>query len=91
LLQQSDQLSDGAFAFGEFRLDPAQQQLLHGEAPAPPGRRPFMLLLALVEAAGERLDKETLFSRVWPDRTIENSPCSKAPARRRPRGRRQNA
>jgi predicted ATPase/DNA-binding winged helix-turn-helix (wHTH) protein len=73
VLQQPNQFFDGEIAFGEFRLYPARQLLLHADGPAPLGGRAFMLLLTLVERAGELVGKETLISRVWPDVCIEEA------------------
>jgi DNA-binding winged helix-turn-helix (wHTH) protein len=73
LLERSHQFFDREIAFGEFRLYPARQQLLHADDAVPLGDRAFMILLALVEQAGEPIAKETLISRVWPGVTVDNS------------------
>jgi predicted ATPase/DNA-binding winged helix-turn-helix (wHTH) protein len=64
---------DGEISFGEFRLYPARRLLLHAGAPVPLGGRAFMLLLALVEQAGELVGKEALIARVWPGTSIEEN------------------
>ena len=73
MLQRPHQFFDGEISFGEFRLYPARQQLLHANGPVPLGGRAFMLLLALVEQAGELVGKEALIARVWPGLSIEES------------------
>jgi predicted ATPase/DNA-binding winged helix-turn-helix (wHTH) protein len=73
LLHRLHQVFDGEISFGEFRLYPARQQLLHAGAPVPLGDRAFLILLALVERAGELVEKETLISRVWPGVCVESS------------------
>ena len=59
------------FAFGPFRLFPAQQLLLEGEAPVRLGGRARDLLLALVEQAGQVITKEALSGRLWPNIVVE--------------------
>ena len=61
------------FSFGPFRLSPRRQLLLKGETPVPLGSRAFEILLALVERAGEMVDKNSLMTRAWPDVTVEES------------------
>jgi predicted ATPase/DNA-binding winged helix-turn-helix (wHTH) protein len=59
------------FAFGPFRLFPAQQLLLEGEAPVRLGSRARDLLIALLEQAGQVITKEALSARVWPNTIVE--------------------
>ena len=61
------------FSFGPFRLSPRRQLLLKGDTPVPLGSRAFEILLALVERAGEVVDKNSLMTRVWPDVTVEEA------------------
>jgi predicted ATPase/DNA-binding winged helix-turn-helix (wHTH) protein len=61
------------FTFVPFRLFPRQQLLLQGENPVPLGSRAFEILVALVEHAGEVVDKDELNARVWPGLTVEES------------------
>ncbi|WP_082646136.1 ATP-binding protein [Bradyrhizobium valentinum] len=61
------------FTFGPFRLVPRQQLLLRGDNPVPLGSRAFEILVALVEHAGEVVDKDDLIARVWPGLTVEDS------------------
>jgi DNA-binding response OmpR family regulator len=51
------------FSFGPFRLSPRRQLLLKGDTPVPLGSRAFEILLALVERAGEVVDKNSLMTR----------------------------
>jgi predicted ATPase/DNA-binding winged helix-turn-helix (wHTH) protein len=59
------------FAFGPFRLFPAQQLLLEGESPVRLGSRARDLLIALIEQAGQVITKEALNARVWPNIVVE--------------------
>jgi len=59
------------FAFGPFRLIPAQQLLLEGESPVRLGGRARDLLVALVERAGQVITKEALSARLWPNIIVE--------------------
>ena len=61
------------FSFGRFRLSPRQQLLLQGDNPVPLGSRAFEILVALVERAGEVVDKDELIARVWSGLTVEES------------------
>jgi predicted ATPase/DNA-binding winged helix-turn-helix (wHTH) protein len=61
------------FSFGPFRLSPRQQLLLRGENPVPLGSRAFEILVALVEHAGEVVDKDKLMTRVWSGLTVQES------------------
>ena len=61
------------FSFGPFRLSPRRQLLLKGDTPVPLGSRAFEILLALVERAGEVVDKNSLMTRAWPDLTVEEA------------------
>ena len=58
-------------AFGPFRLFPAQQLLLEGEAPVRLGGRARDLLIALLEQAGQVITKEALSARLWPNIVVE--------------------
>jgi predicted ATPase/DNA-binding winged helix-turn-helix (wHTH) protein/class 3 adenylate cyclase len=59
------------FAFGPFRLLPAQQLLLESESPVRLGSRARDLLIALVEQAGQVITKEALSARLWPNIVVE--------------------
>jgi len=53
--------------FGSFRLFPAQNLLLEGDTPVRIGGRAFDILTALVERAGELVEKEELLKCAWPN------------------------
>jgi len=59
------------FAFGPFRLFPAQQLLVEGESPVRLGGRARDLLIALLEQAGQVITKEALSTRLWPNIVVE--------------------
>jgi predicted ATPase/DNA-binding winged helix-turn-helix (wHTH) protein len=59
--------------FGTFRLLPARQLLLEGEAPVRLGSRALEILSALVERPGELVSKDELTARVWPNAVVEES------------------
>jgi DNA-binding winged helix-turn-helix (wHTH) protein len=59
------------FAFGPFRLFPAQQLLLEGESPVRLGGRARNLLFVLLEQAGQVITKEALSARLWPNIVVE--------------------
>jgi predicted ATPase/DNA-binding winged helix-turn-helix (wHTH) protein len=61
------------FAFGPYRLLPARQLLLQGEAPVRLGSRARELLHALVERAGEVVSKDALTARLWPNINVEEA------------------
>src|SRR5882672_956537 len=59
------------FAFGPFRLEPAERRLLRGGEPIALTPKAFDTLLALVERAGRAVTKDELFQQVWPDAAVE--------------------
>jgi DNA-binding winged helix-turn-helix (wHTH) protein/tetratricopeptide (TPR) repeat protein len=59
------------YAFGPFRLDGRQRLLFRNGEVIPLAPKAFDTLLALVESAGEVLEKEDLLKRVWPDTFVE--------------------
>ena len=59
------------FAFGPFRLNPAERLLLEGDKPVRLGGRALEILITLVERAGETVLKDQLIARVWPDTVVE--------------------
>ncbi|MGA2792354.1 MAG: winged helix-turn-helix domain-containing protein [Roseiarcus sp.] len=61
------------YAFEEFQLWPTSRVLARNDAPVPLGARALDILVALVERAGQVVDKAELFARVWPNRFIEES------------------
>lgn len=62
-----------SYAFGPFRLDPAQRLLLRDGQPVPLTPKAFDILLALVENRGRVLEKDELMRLVWPDTVVEES------------------
>src|SRR5260370_12994511 len=57
--------------FGPFRLLPQQRLLLRADTPLRLGSRAREILLALVERAGEIVNKTDLVARVWPNTIVE--------------------
>jgi predicted ATPase/DNA-binding winged helix-turn-helix (wHTH) protein len=62
-----------AISFGPFRLLAAQRLLLEGDKPVRLGSRAFDILAALVERAGEVVDKRELITRAWPKTLVEEA------------------
>ncbi|HZB90048.1 MAG TPA: winged helix-turn-helix domain-containing protein, partial [Stellaceae bacterium] len=60
-------------AFGRFRVVPHRRELLAGDRPLKLGGRAFDVLMALIEARGEVVDKDALMARVWPGRVVEEN------------------
>src|ERR1700730_18400594 len=60
-------------AFGPFRLLSTQRTLMEGNRPIRIGSRALDILFALVERAGELVDKDELIARVWPNVVVEES------------------
>jgi TolB-like protein len=58
-------------AFGPFVLDRPRQVLTRNGEPVPIGHRGYVLLEALLDAAGEPVDKATLMERAWPGTIVE--------------------
>jgi DNA-binding winged helix-turn-helix (wHTH) protein len=64
-------VDDAVFAFGPFRLSPAERLLLKDGRPLQVGSRALEILVALVERAGETVLKDQLIARVWPDTVVD--------------------
>jgi predicted ATPase/DNA-binding winged helix-turn-helix (wHTH) protein len=62
-----------AFAFGPFRLLPAERRLEREGIPARLGGRALDLLIVLVERAGEIVPNRALLAKVWGDVNVEQS------------------
>jgi predicted ATPase/DNA-binding winged helix-turn-helix (wHTH) protein len=58
--------SELIYFFGRYRLLPKRWLLLAEDKPVELGSRAFQMLLALVEARGELVTRDTLLKRVWP-------------------------
>ncbi|MGH9838290.1 MAG: TPR end-of-group domain-containing protein [Blastocatellia bacterium] len=61
------------YDFGPFRLDVVMRRLHNGTEIVPLTHKAFDLLLALVQNAGQIIEKEVLIERVWPDTVVEES------------------
>src|SRR6516164_9517771 len=59
-------MDEEVFAFGSFRLIPAQRMLSEEGRPLRLGGRALEILVALTERAGETISKEELIARAWP-------------------------
>src|SRR5215469_1584233 len=64
---------DPPAGFGPFRLDRPGRQLLRDGQPVPLGRRAFDTLVALVDADGATLTKDTLLATIWPGLIVEEN------------------
>src|SRR3984893_15266167 len=60
------------FAFGSFRLIPAQRVLLEDGKPLRLGSRALDILVTLVESTGETISKEQLIAHTWPDTVVDD-------------------
>src|ERR1700738_4762890 len=60
-------------AFGRFPGLPERREVLADGWPIKLGGRAFDMLMALIEARGAVVSKETLMARVWPGRIIEEN------------------
>lgn len=60
-------------AFGPFRLAIAERRLEHHGNPVQIGSRALDILMALVQSAGEVVEKRALLARVWPGIVVEES------------------
>src|SRR5262245_27712092 len=61
------------YEFGPFRIDTVKRLLLRDGEPVALKSKCFEMLLALVEARGQVLEKDELMRRVWPDTIVEES------------------
>jgi predicted ATPase/DNA-binding winged helix-turn-helix (wHTH) protein len=66
-------MDERAISFGPFRLHTEQRLLLEDDRPVRLGSRAFDVLAALVDQAGEVVDKEQLIARAWPRTFVEDS------------------
>jgi len=60
-------------AFGNFRLLPHRRELLPNGEPIRLGGRAYDVLLALIEAYGGVVSKDSLITRVWAGRIVEEN------------------
>ena len=66
-------MDEEVFAFGSFRLTPAQRMLSEDGKPLRVGSRALDILVGLVERAGQTVSKEELIARAWPDTVVEEA------------------
>jgi DNA-binding winged helix-turn-helix (wHTH) protein len=62
-----------AIDFRRFRVLPHRRELLAEGRPVELDGRAFDVLIALIEASGAVVDKNTLMDRVWPDLIVEDN------------------
>jgi predicted ATPase/DNA-binding winged helix-turn-helix (wHTH) protein len=62
-----------AIDFRRFRVLPHRRELLAEGRRVELGGRAFDVLMALIEASGAVVDKNTLMNLVWPDRIVEDN------------------
>jgi predicted ATPase/DNA-binding winged helix-turn-helix (wHTH) protein len=62
-----------AIEFGRFSVLPRRREVLAEGRPLELHGRAFDVLMALIEASGAVVDKNTLMNRVWPDRIVEEN------------------
>ncbi len=55
------------YRFGPFMLDAGRRMLLSGSVAKPLPEKLFSVLLLLLEANGNVVEKETFFTKVWPE------------------------
>ena len=65
------------YAFGKFRLDPAENLLLKGDVPIALKPKEFSALVCLVENHGTLVERSTLMDRLWGDSFVEEGAISK--------------
>jgi DNA-binding winged helix-turn-helix (wHTH) protein len=70
-LEDDFPVDEETFAFGSFRLIPAQRMLLEDGKPLRLGSRALDILVMLVESAGETIRKDQLIVRTWPDTVVD--------------------
>src|ERR1700737_4725633 len=70
-LEDRSPMDEETFAFGSFRLIPAQRILLDDGKPLRLGSRALDILFTLVESPGETIRKDQLIARTWPDTVID--------------------
>src|SRR3984893_17722631 len=64
-------MDEEIFAFGSFRLIPAQRMLFEDGKPLRLGSRALDILVRLVESAGETIGKDQLIAHTWPDTVVD--------------------
>jgi len=64
------------YAFGPFRVDTRERQLLREGSAVPLTPKAFEMLLVLVENGGHVMEKDELLKKVWPDTIVEEANLS---------------
>jgi len=64
------------YTFGSFRFDPTRGLLTHGAAVTPLPDRLAQLLVLLIHANGDVIDKETIATQIWPDTVVSDGNLS---------------
>src|SRR5258708_17943005 len=70
-LEDDSPMDEETFAFGSFRLIPAERMLLEDGKALRLGSRALDILVTLVESAGETIRKDQLIARTWPDTVVD--------------------
>ena len=73
VLWDSARVDQAVFAFGPFRLNPAERLLIQDGKPLRLGSRALEILVTLVERSGETIRTDELIGRVWPDTVVEEN------------------
>src|ERR1700759_2664991 len=71
LIQQIGSPSAVRLRFGPFELNAAERSLKKANQVIPLGGRAYDILIALLENAGEVVEKAELIEKAWPDVTVE--------------------
>lgn len=66
------------YRFGAFELDAADRSLKRDGRPVTLTPKLFDLLMVLVTSAGRLVEKDVLFSRVWPDAVVQEASLTKS-------------
>jgi DNA-binding winged helix-turn-helix (wHTH) protein/TolB-like protein/Tfp pilus assembly protein PilF len=61
------------YAFGPFRLDPANRLLLRDGKPVSMAAKTYETLLVLIRNQGKVLSKDELLEAIWPDTVVEEA------------------
>src|SRR5262249_24067361 len=64
-------MDEESFAFGSYRLIPAQRILIEDGKPLRLGSHALDILITLVESAGKTIQKEQLIASAWPDTVVD--------------------
>ena len=59
------------YEFGDFRMDPAEQLLLHYGLPVTLTPKVFETLLILVQSEGRLIEKDDFIQQLWPEVFVE--------------------